>query len=96
MAADRRTATGARDAALLELLYGCGLRRAEVVALDLADYDHADGSLRVRGKGNKERRAYLAAGAQAALDDWLQLRGDTPGPLFWPSIARAASGRRSA
>jgi site-specific recombinase XerD len=59
-----------------------------VVALDLADYDSraggGSGALTIRGKGNKQRLAYLAAGAQAALDDWLQVRGDAPGPLFWP------------
>jgi site-specific recombinase XerD len=81
---DGRAATATRDAALLALLYGSGLRRAEVVALDLADYDRQASSLKIHGKGNKQRLAYLAAGAQAALDDWLELRGDAPGPLFWP------------
>ena len=46
---------GARNAALLGLVYGAGLRRAEVVGLDLADFDAATGKLVVRGKGNKER-----------------------------------------
>ena len=71
MASDGRSASGARDAALLGLLYGCGLRRAELTALDLADYDQAAGALRIQGKGNRERLAYLAPGARAALEDWL-------------------------
>jgi integrase len=59
-------------------------RQPEVVALDLADHDRQAGSLKIRGKGNKERLAYLAVGPQAALDDWLELRGEAPGPPFWP------------
>ncbi|MFQ3587870.1 MAG: tyrosine recombinase XerC [Fimbriimonadaceae bacterium] len=47
--------TPLRDRALLELMYGAGLRAAEVVGLDRADVDLADCSARVRGKGSKER-----------------------------------------
>lgn len=76
------TPAGARDAALLALLYSCGLRRAEVTALDLEDYNQAAGTLAVRGKRNKERLAHVVNGARAALMDWLALRGAAPGPLF--------------
>jgi site-specific recombinase XerD len=78
----RQLARAVRDAALLALLYGSGLRRAEAVALDLADYDQQAGTLRVRGKGNKERLAHLSDGAAAALDGWLAVRGAWAGPLF--------------
>lgn len=44
-----------RDRAILELLYGCGLRVSELCALDLVDLDQQDASLRVRGKGSKQR-----------------------------------------
>lgn len=45
------------------MLYGCGLRRSEVVALDLSDYDAETGALKVRsGKRNKARVSYTAAG----------------------------------
>lgn len=54
---------GARNAALLAILYGGGLRRSEVVALDLADFDTTTGVLKVRGKGNKERVSYVTNGA---------------------------------
>lgn len=81
-AADQ-SASGARDAAILGILYSCGLRRAELVRLDLTDYDREGASLRVLGKRNKERLVYPAAGAIAALADWLTLRGDDPGALFW-------------
>lgn len=75
------TKAGARDAAMLAVAYSCGLRRSEIVGLDLADY--ADGVLTVRhGKGNKSRTIPIANGAAAALGDWLAVRGDAPGALF--------------
>jgi len=73
-----------RDAALLAILYGSGLRRAEVVALDLEHVDREHGTITVRGKGNKERLGYITGGGLAALHDWLAIRGDVDGPLFWP------------
>jgi len=78
------TPAGARDGALLAIGYGCGLRRAELASLDLADYDAAAGALRVHGKGNKERSVPLAAGAAAWLGDWLKVRGTAGGAMFWP------------
>lgn len=76
------TPAGVRDAAIISLLYSCGLRRAELVGADLADFDRTTGSLKVTGKGNKERLAYPKGGALAALEDWLAIRADNPGPLF--------------
>jgi len=85
-------ALGVRDAALLVVLYAGGLRRAEAVRLDLADYDDkADPpALLVRGKGNKARVVYCANGAADTLADWLQLRGREPGGFF---LAVLKSGR---
>lgn len=82
-AADPLPARGARDAAVLALLAGTGIRRGEAVALDLAHVDLESGGVRVRGKGNKERRVYLVDGSRRALEWWFQLRGSEPGPLLY-------------
>lgn len=74
-----------RDAALLAVLYGAGLRRHELVMLDLpGDVDGT--ALRVHGKGNRERIAYMPAGAVCALAAWLEVRGLEEGPLFLPVL----------
>jgi len=84
------TNAGARDAAIIALMYSCGLRREEVVTIDLADLASEDGRLVVRGKGNKERTAWLTGGAARAVADWLTVRGEMPGALF---VAVNKSGR---
>jgi integrase/recombinase XerD len=78
------TPAGARDAALIALLRGTGMRRAEVAALDLSDYNPATRALTVRsGKGRKDRIVYAPSGARSALDDWIAVRGNAAGPLFY-------------
>ena len=76
------TPAGARDAAIIALMYACGLRREEVVNLDAESYDQITGKLVVFGKRSKERTAYLTNGAAAAMADWMAVRGSEPGPLF--------------
>lgn len=63
-----------RDKAMFELLYSSGLRLAELVGLDPAALDFADGSVRVTGKGNKTRIVPLGSHAATALQQWLQAR----------------------
>ena len=77
------TPKGKRDLALIRLMHDLGLRRGEVVALDLAHVDLAGLTLAVIGKGRSERtHVTLNAPAAAALLDWMTARGDWPGPLF--------------
>ncbi len=80
-----RSAVGARDAAIVALLYGCGLRRAELAALSLGDYDAEEGVVKILGKRNKQRLVPVVGGAQDALDAWVLVRGDSPGALLLPS-----------
>jgi len=77
-----RTPAGVRDAAILAMLIATGMRRAELCALRTSDVDLETGRLRIIGKGDKERTAYLRNGALRYLRDWLAVRGDGPGPIF--------------
>ncbi len=77
---------GVRDAAILALLRSCGLRRSEVVNLELKDVNLSDRSLTVRAaKGNKTRIVPLSSHLIPRLEYWLQLRreaGLTDGAVF--------------
>ena len=75
---------GTRDAALIAILYGTGLRRAEIVSLNLTDYNGSQGNLVIRGKGGKERLAWLNREVNGALKQWLSVRGAWSGALFCP------------
>ena len=63
-------------------MYAAGLRREEVVNLDVDSYDQETWQLIVFGKRSKERTAYLTNGAAAAISDWLTIRSSEPGALF--------------
>lgn len=71
-----------RDKALLALMLGCGLRRAEVCGLTLSDVNFDEGAITLIGKGNKERKVYLPEAAMNFLLVWLDFRGQEDGPLF--------------
>jgi integrase/recombinase XerC len=65
-----------RDRAILELFYSSGLRLAELVGLNLGDVDVADRTVRVVGKGSKERVVPVGKHALAALHDWFAVRAE--------------------
>jgi integrase/recombinase XerC len=73
---------GVRDRALLELLYASGLRVAEGCGLDVDDLDEARRTVRVLGKGDKERVVPVGETALEALGAYLERRGRRRGPLF--------------
>lgn len=73
-AADAGGRFGSRDRAILETLYGAGLRVSEVVGLDLTDVSLEDGVAVIRGKGMKERLAILGSHAVRAVRAWLAVR----------------------
>jgi len=79
----RSDAKGARDRAILHLLFDLGLRRAEVVSLDREHLDLAGGTGSVMGKGRRERISLTLPGPTCeALAAWLAFRGEEDGPLF--------------
>jgi integrase/recombinase XerC len=69
----------ARDLAIFELLYGCGLRISELAGLNLEDFDFSERWVRVRGKGKKERQVPYPGKASDALDRYLALRKPATG-----------------
>jgi integrase/recombinase XerC len=69
----------ARDLAIFELLYGCGLRISELVGLNLDDFDFNERWIRVRGKGKKERQVPYPGKASGSLDRYLRLRQPATG-----------------
>jgi integrase/recombinase XerC len=89
----------ARDAAIVELLYGCGLRVGELVGLDAAAsgtargwIDRDAGEAHVLGKGSKRRTVPVGRAALAALERWLALRGE--GGVAQPALFIGQRGTR--
>ncbi len=100
-AVDRSTPLGVRDHAILELLYATGLRRAELVALDLSDVDLTGGTVFVRsGKGGKPRLVPLGSAAREAITAYVTrarprfLRSPGATALFLVSSRAGQRGQR--
>ncbi len=81
-----------RDRAMMELMYGAGLRLAELVGVDVRDVQLRSGELRVIGKGDKERKVPFSGMATEWVGKWLRVRGDLAAPgepaLFVSSLER--------
>ena len=96
VAADDGDPVHLRDLLVLELLYATGMRVGELVGLDLDDVDDSRRTLRVLGKGAKERTVPYGVPAQAALDSWLadgpSAAADRPSP--GSALLLGARGRR--
>lgn len=86
---NEKTMLAARDAAMLALLFGGGMRRAEVAALTVGDWEADKCQVTIeRGKGNKSREVPLPDGACRAVKAWLIERGpaDDADPLLCPLV----------
>jgi integrase/recombinase XerC len=70
--AEEETPLSKRDCAILEVLYASGARVSELCGLDLNDIDYGRNTIRVLGKGNKERTIPLGNPAMKALNDWIK------------------------
>ncbi len=80
-----KTLAGKRDHALIALMLATGLRRSEVSALELGDYDRKTGLLLIKvAKGNQQRTVYLNSDCRHRLRSWLDVRGNAAGALFHP------------
>ena len=79
---DTRTWQGMRDRAILEVLYGCGLRVSEVCGLLISHVYTREGFVRIVGKGDKERLVPIGGMAAEAFDGWLAQRPEPAAPEF--------------
>ncbi|CAG9001347.1 MAG: Tyrosine recombinase XerC [Candidatus Celerinatantimonas neptuna] len=78
-----KTAKGLRDAAIVATLLGCGLRRSELVTLNIQDVEKTTKTIVILGKGNKQRRAFVPDSTWKYISDWIEeIRGNYSGPLF--------------
>ena len=80
-----KTPIDVRDKALIAILRGGGIRRGEAVNLLRRDFNLSTRALFIReGKGKKDRTVYLPESACVLVSEWLELRGEAPGPLLYP------------
>jgi integrase/recombinase XerC len=90
----RETTLGLRDRAILETLYGAGLRVSELTGLNVDAVDLDAGLATARGKGKRERLALLGPPAVAAIRSWLERRGELAGGRQVPALFLNKNGTR--
>jgi integrase/recombinase XerC len=94
-AAEEETPIAMRDVAMVEMLYASGARVAELCGLDLSDIDYDRQTIRVLGKGNKERTIPLGNPAMRALESWIRTGRDSlKNSLSGNAVFRGARGKR--
>ena len=94
VAADGGGPGAARDVAILELLYATGIRVSELCGLDLGDIDQDRQTVRVLGKGNKQRTVPFGAPAARALSTWVAVRGTLALPAAGAAVFVGDRGNR--
>jgi integrase/recombinase XerC len=97
---DRSSPGGARDRAILELFYSTGMRLAELIGVRVQDLDSRQGTVKVTGKGSRERILPVGSRALQAIEDYLDVRAQLippghadPGTLFVTARGRPMHGR---
>jgi integrase/recombinase XerC len=93
VAADDASPIAMRDRAMLELLYATGIRVSELCGMDVDDVDRARCTMRVRGKGDRERMVPFGLPADRALDEWLHARYTMARPSVSALFVGARGGR---
>jgi integrase/recombinase XerC len=93
-APNKESEMGRRDLAILEVTYSAGLRVSELVGMNDRDIDFTDGTIRIRGKGRKERIGQLGSHAKKALLEYFQMRRPAPNGTKEPATFRNKFGGR--
>lgn len=91
---ERDRALASRDLVIVELLWATGVRVAELSGLDVDDLDRQRRTLRVTGKGDKQRVVPYGAPADAALEQWLSRRAELSSPASGPALLLGSRGGR--
>lgn len=94
VAADDESALSARDRAIAEVLYGTGIRVSELCGIDVDDIDRERRTIRVTGKGDKQRTVPFGVPAAEAISDWLAVRAEIATAAAGAALFVGARGRR--
>lgn len=87
---NEKSIKGVRDAAIIAIGIGCGLRRTEIAELEISDIDFSSRLLHISGKGNKERFIGINASVNKYIENWLRFRGNSGSSYCFTPLSRAA------